>query len=145
MGVAQAFEGSSFSPVEKQVVLLTVSFENECRYCVAAHSTIAEMSQLPPEVVEALRDGSEIADSKLEALRRLTREVVRKRGWIEGGELDAFFAAGFSRAQFLELVVGVTQKTLSNYINHVAHTPVDEAFAAHEWQHPAKRKASVGA
>ena len=30
--VSKLYDGTSFSPVERQVVLLTVSFENECEY-----------------------------------------------------------------------------------------------------------------
>lgn len=41
--------------------------------------------------------------------------------------------------QLLEVLVGVTQKTLSNYVNHLARTPLDTAFNAHRWSRPGAR------
>lgn len=138
--VSGAFEGSSLSPVEQQVVLLAVSFENRCDYCMAAHGTIAGMVDMPEDVLEALRDGRELPDAKLEALRTFTRRVVTERGWVGAAAVQDFLDAGFTKAQVLEVLVGVTQKTLSNYTNHLAHTPVDEAFEGQRWTHPAERE-----
>jgi uncharacterized peroxidase-related enzyme len=137
--LSQLFESSSLTPTEQQVVLLTVSFENGCDYCMAAHSTIAAMQRVSDEVVSALRNGETLPDARLEALAALTRQMVRERGWPERRTLDTFFTAGFERAQLLEVVVGVAMKTISNYTNHLATTPVDEAFAATRWTPPGER------
>ncbi len=127
------FDKSSFSPTERQIVLLSVSFENSCEYCVAAHSVIASMQHVPADVVEAIRADTPIADPKLEALRRFTRAVVASRGWPSAEQTQAFLAAGYGPQQILEVVLGVGIKTLSNYTNHVASTPLDAAFAKAAW------------
>ena len=132
--VADSFSGSSLSPVEQQVVLVATSVENGCAYCVAAHSMLYRHAGGDEASLRALREGEPIADSRLEALRRFTREVVEKRGWAGEKSLRAFLDAGFTRPQVLEVILGVTQKTLSNYINHLAETPVDAAFGNFEWQ-----------
>lgn len=139
--VSEIFEGSSLTPVEKQVVLLSVSFFNECDYCMSAHSTLAGMVDMPQDVLQALRTGEPIADPKLEALRRFTTRVVERRGWLDEAEVGAFFDAGYTRQNLLEVLVGVTQKTLSNYTNHVAGTPLDDAFASQKWTRAEKREA----
>ena len=41
-----------------------------------------------------------------------------------------FFDLGYSNQQYLELLLAVSMKTLSNYVNHAANTPLDQAFAA---------------
>ena len=130
------FDSSSFNRTERQVVLLTASFENECGYCMAAHSTIAGMQRLPDEVVQALRDGVPLPDARLEALRDFTRRVVRERGRVSEADVRAFLDAGFERAQVLEVLLGVGMKTISNYANHVAKVPVDPAFQANAWVPP---------
>ena len=56
--LAGLFGETSFSPAEQQVISMTTSFENGCTYCMAAHSTISNMTGVPAEVVEALRTGS---------------------------------------------------------------------------------------
>lgn len=131
------FGQTSLTPTEQQVVLLTVSRENDCRYCVAAHSVIASMQQVDPAVVDAIRDGRAIDDDRLEALSRFTVEVVTSRGWPTDDAKRALLDAGFSPAQALEVVLGVTVKTLSNYVNHLAETQLDPAFATRAWE-PAK-------
>ncbi|PCJ58215.1 MAG: carboxymuconolactone decarboxylase [Rhodospirillaceae bacterium] len=127
--VAGLFEGTSLSSTEQQIVLLAVSHENKCNYCVAAHSVIAKMQKVPVDVVHAVRDGQPVADKKLEALRRFTGSVVASRGWPSDADTKAFLDAGYSKAQILEVVLGIGMKTLSNYTNHIADTPLDEAFA----------------
>ncbi len=136
VGLDEAYESSSLTPTERQVVLLTVSFENECHYCMAAHSVVARMQHMQESVLEALREGSRLPDSKLESLRVFTQQVVRKRGWISRDEIEAFLQAGYTKATVLEVLVGVTLKTLSNYANHIAHTPVDAAFRSQAWSPP---------
>lgn len=131
------FSGSSFTPTEQQVVLLTISRYHECHYCMAAHSTVAQMQKVPSEVVEAIRNDQPIPDSQLEVLRNFTTAVVDKRGWVSQQELDTFFAAGYGKRHVLDIIVGAAQKTISNYTNHVSETPVDAAFSAHSWTPPA--------
>ena len=131
--VMDIFERSSLSDAEKQTVLLSVSFANECDYCMAAHSTVAGMKGIPVEIIEALRSGTTLPNTKLDALAVLTRSVVETRGWPTEATKEAFLAAGYSTREYLEVIVGVTVKTLSNYVNHAADTPLDTAFEAHKW------------
>ncbi len=136
------FDRSTFTATERQVVLLTAIFENECDYCMAAHSTIAGMQRVPDDVVQALRRGEPIPDARLEALSDFARKVVRERGWVLEADVQAFLDAGFTQAQLLEVILGIGMKILSNYTNHITKTPVDEAFQANTWTPP--RKVSAG-
>ncbi|MFQ5346609.1 MAG: carboxymuconolactone decarboxylase family protein [Rhodothalassiaceae bacterium] len=139
--LSRLFEASGFDPVERQVVLLTVSAENGCTYCVAAHSGAAKMAGMPEAVLSALRAGRPLPDAKLEALRRFTHKMVEKRGWLEEADIETFLAAGYERRHVLDVILGVALKTLSNCTNHVAHTPLDEAFKPLAWQPPASAAA----
>jgi len=134
LAIGKLFEETSFSPTEQQVVLLAVSRCNECTYCVAAHSTIAQMQSVPNDVVQAIRNDQLIADTKLESLRRLTTEIVESRGWPGEQAVSDFLASGYRESQILEIILGVGFKTLSNYANHLAGTELDPAFAANAWQ-----------
>lgn len=142
LSLGKIFDESSFSPTERQVVALTASRIGECHYCVAAHSTVADMQNISAKVVEAIRDDRPIADGKLESLRLLTTSVVENRGWVSEDETARFIAAGFTKAQVFEVVLGVGLKTLSNYVNHIADTPLDDAFAAKAWSPAQIRLAS---
>ncbi len=134
--LARLFESSSLSAVERHVVLLTVSFENGCDYCMAAHSGLALMEGVPEDVVAALREGTPIADAKLQALGSFTGAVTRRRADLPTSEAEAFLAAGFTQRQLLDVILGVTQKTLSNYVNHLTETPLDGTFNTQKWTPP---------
>jgi AhpD family alkylhydroperoxidase len=133
IALSEIFEKSGLNATERQVVLLTVSHFHECRYCMAAHSMIADMQQVPADVIEAIRTGSPITDTKLEALRIYVKRLVEQRGWINEAEMDEFLAAGYEPSHALDVLVGVGQKMLSNFTNHIANTPVDTAFEKHTW------------
>jgi len=128
MAINQIFEKTDFSAAEKQTVLLAVSTENDCGYCKAAHTGIAKMQGVEDAVLEAIENGDELPDDKLDALFNFTRIMVKKRGLPSDEELQAFFDAGYSEAQVQDVIVGIGMKTLSNYNNHIAETPVDEQF-----------------
>lgn len=128
------FEQTSLSPIERQIILLSTSVENGCAYCVAAHTSIARMQRIPNDVINAIRDGNPIQDAKFEALRVFTTEVVRRRGWACEEVTESFAKAGYRSQQALEVILGVGMKTLSNYANHLANTPLDGAFSSAAWE-----------
>ncbi len=133
LAVGRLFDQTSLSPTERQIVLLAVSGFNHCTYCMAAHTTVARMQKVPEDVVEALRTGQPINDERRETLRRFAVHLVDKRGWPDEDHLAAFLEAGYTHQQVLEVVLGIGMKTLSNYTNHIADTPLDDAFAASAW------------
>ncbi|MCJ7799237.1 MAG: hypothetical protein MUP33_05675 [Polaromonas sp.] len=45
---------------------------------------------------------------------------MRNRGEVTDADLSAFYAAGYEQRQVLEVILGVSQKIMSNYINHIA-------------------------
>lgn len=137
--LSSLFEETSLTPTERNVVILAISATNACSYCVAAHSVGATMQKVPADVIEALRSGKPLSDRKLEALRRLAAAIVETRGYPEDDVVRAFLDAGYSRANLLEVIVGVGMKTLSNYTNHIAETPLDDAFQPAQWSEPAER------
>jgi uncharacterized peroxidase-related enzyme len=132
--INKALEQSALSPVEQQVVALTISATNDCAYCMGAHSAIAQMVRMPEDILTALRDQRPLSDRKLNALRTLVLSVLHRRGWVPEEELEHFVAAGYSQRHVLDVLTIVALKTLSNYVNHIAHTPLDPLFAAQAWK-----------
>ena len=128
LGLAGAFQKSGLSALEREVVLIAASVENGCHYCVAAHTTVADGQKLDRSVIDAVRAGGPIGDAKLEALRHFATRMVRERGWVDADGLQALLDAGYTRANALEVVLGIGLKTISNYTNHLADTPLDAAF-----------------
>ena len=125
------YDEGSFTPRERQLILLAASVENHCDYCAAAHSTVAKDAlHIPAEVVAAIRNNALIPDKKLNALVALVKEFVRERGHAKEETIQNFIAAGYKKEQVMELLLGIALKSISNYLNHISPAPVDPAFAA---------------
>lgn len=131
--IANIFDKSDFTATERQIVLMTNNRLNQCTYCMTAHTTISKMQGVPEDVIEHLRNGTAMTDAKLEALRIFSSKINENRGVVSQADVDAFFAAGYSKANVLEVILGTAQKVMSNYTNHVAKTPIDDAFQANTW------------
>lgn len=130
------FDQTSLTPIERQVVYLTANFENNCSYCVPWHTLLARKAGMTPEAITALREGSEIPDEKLEALRRFTRQLIEHRGHPPEDEWQAFRIAGYQPVHGLEIVLGLATKLISNYANGIAHTPLDRQVTDLAWEKP---------
>lgn len=136
LALGEALEASSLTPKEQQVVVLTMSYLNQCAYCMTAHSAVAKMVRLPQSEISALREGRPLNDAKLEALRRFAGLLVEQRGRASEEDVATFLAAGYTQAQILEVIVGLAFKTLSNFTDHLADTPIDKQFAPFRWEPP---------
>lgn len=133
-GYQQIREKSGFSAIEQEILFLSISRENGCEYCVAAHSFIADaMSKVPAAVTDAIRDGTPLADARLEALRSFTQKMVASRGNPSIEDAEAFLSAGYSEEQILGVILAIGVKVFSNYTNHLFGTEVDPAFAGRRW------------
>ncbi|APU09093.1 carboxymuconolactone decarboxylase [Cellulophaga lytica] len=129
----ELFTQTSFNEAELTVVWQAINVEHACHYCVPAHTGIAKMMKVDDAIIDALRDETPLEDAKLEALRTMTLAIVKNRGNVSKEELDAFYAAGYGEQHVLEIILGLSQKVISNYTNHIANTPVDEAFQKFAW------------
>jgi alkylhydroperoxidase family enzyme len=128
------FTETDFDADELTVVWQSINVEHSCNYCVPAHTGIAKMMKVSNEITEALRNETPLPSVKLEALRTFTIQMVRERGNATDAQIETFFAAGYSHRGVLDVILGIAQKTMSNYVNHVAATPVDEMFYPMRWQ-----------
>lgn len=130
LSLDSAFGKTSFTATEQQLILLTVSVENMCMYCVAAHTTLLKVAGVDAEIINAIRHGEKLADPKLSALVVLTRELVVERGFVTERTKENFIAAGYSEVAMMEVLMGVALKTISNYLDHVSQVPIDVPFQA---------------
>jgi alkylhydroperoxidase family enzyme len=99
------------------------------------------MVRMPEEILSVLQEQRQLPDRKLNALRTVVLSILRHRGWVSKQDVESFEAAGYGPRHLLDVLRIVALKTLSNYTNHIAHTPLDPQFAAQAW----KGKAATGA
>lgn len=123
-----------FTPVEQEIIFLTISKENGCDYCMAAHSVVADMmSKVPVAVTDAIRNDEEIPDAKLRILSTFTSVMLNKRGRPSEEDVQEFLMAEYTEKHILAIILAISVKTISNYSNHIFQTEVDTMFKAREW------------
>lgn len=128
------FEQTSLSSTERQVLQLAASVEMGCGFCVALYTSRFRLAGvLGDGRIDALRAGQALDDPRLDALVRFMRAVVAGRGQVDDATFQAFLAAGYLRAQALEVVFAVTVATISSHVNRLAETALNEAFAEEAW------------
>ena len=125
--------GGQLTGVEREIVALATSIENDCTYCMAAHSTFALMQDADERAVAATRRGEEPDDAKLGALYRFTRELVARRGHLSETDTQALLNAGYSPGALLEVVAQVGFTTLANLTHNISDAPLDRAFEPQAW------------
>lgn len=106
LNLVGAFDKTTLTPQEQQLVLLTVSALNGCNYCRTAHTALGRMAKMDGATLKAIVAFDPLPDRKLSALRDFTRKIVEERGWVKEDEVRAFLAAGYTKAQVFEVVMG---------------------------------------
>lgn len=119
---------TSLNKDELTVIWQAINVSNNCHYCVPAHTAIAKQMQVDDSLNQTVVDDKNLADEKLEALRQFTKAIIKQQGQVDESALKSFLKAGYEQQQVLEVILLVGQKTLSNYTNYFAQTPVDKEF-----------------
>lgn len=126
-------EKSSLNDEQRMLLMLVASVENQCDYCVPAVSTFARVGGIDPDMIDSIREGTPIADQKLEVLRRFAAKVVARRGWVSDADVQGFLDRGYTRQQSMEVVLVVLWKSLAMYVNRMADPVLDDAFLDEQW------------
>ncbi len=116
---------TSLSAKEKEVVNLAVSQVNECIYCLSAHTAIGKMNGFDDNQILELRAGYASFDTKLDALAKLAKNITENRGKTDQNVIENFFTAGYTKANLIDTIALVGDKTISNYIHSTTQVPVD--------------------
>jgi AhpD family alkylhydroperoxidase len=102
---------------------LAIAQENDCQYCLSAHTALAEAVGL--SATDALKARFGKSDDPSErALTSFVRNVVRQRGLVSDQDLGFARKAGIDDGLMLELVANVALQTLTNYANRLADTEI---------------------
>ena len=120
-----AFESSSLSSLEREVLAMTMGHLNGCRFCVGLHSRMLRAQKAPPELIEGLTSGTRLANARLEALRAFILAVVETRGDVPRDAWSAFLDAGYTHQHALEVVMGISVYTLTTFANRLTETSGD--------------------
>ena len=120
----------SLSKQDQETIKLAVSAAVGCDYCEAAHSLLAKLAGLKPDVLKQIRAGQPTGDAKRDALVRFVRLVVLTRGTISDEEFSAIKAAGYTDEQLVDVSLALAVITFTNVFNRINDTTLDFPAAA---------------
>jgi uncharacterized peroxidase-related enzyme len=116
---------STLSAKEKEVVNLVTSQINGCRYCLAAHTGLARKNGFSDEQIREIRQGTAGFNDKFDALARLTASIVNQKGRAEKDSVEGFFAAGYTEANLIDLIIAIGDRIISNYLHNLTGIEID--------------------
>ena len=109
---------------QREIVALAVGQENECRYCLSAHTASSRGVGLNDAGALKARNGD--GDDPFErALASFAKAIVRRRGHLSNEELESARGAGIDDGLVIEIIANVALNTFTNYVNEVADTEID--------------------
>ncbi len=120
---------SSLRGKEREVVNLVTSQINGCRYCQSAHTVLGKMNGFTDEQILEIRRGAASFDSKLDALAKLTASIVNNKGRAGADLVEGFFAAGYTEANLIDVIIVVGDKIISNYLHNLTEIEIDFPLA----------------
>ena len=120
---------STLKAKEREVINLVTSQINGCHYCQSAHTALGKMNGFTDDQILELRTGTAAFDPKLDALVKFTASVVNNKGNATQATKDAFFAAGYTEANMIDVVIVVGDKVISNYIHNLTDFAIDFPLA----------------
>lgn len=120
---------STLTKKEREVVNLVVSQYNGCAYCQSAHTVLGGLNGFSQDQILEIRGGTAGFDAKLDALAKFSLAVTANKGKVEDSVKDAFFAAGYSEANLIDIVINIGDKIISNYIHNLAQFEIDFPIA----------------
>ncbi|MGP1345733.1 MAG: carboxymuconolactone decarboxylase family protein [Phycisphaerales bacterium] len=125
LGAAGALKHAALTAAEQEVVQLAIGAANDCDYCQAAHTAIGKSVGLTDAQTVGARRGTVEADPRLNALAKFALKIHEKKGFVDDADITAFKGAGFNDGHVMEVVGVYALATFTNYVNHIAQTPVD--------------------
>ncbi|MEC9372857.1 MAG: carboxymuconolactone decarboxylase family protein [Planctomycetota bacterium] len=124
LGMAGALSKGLLSAKEQETVQLAIAQQNDCDYCLAAHTALGKGAGLSVEQTIGARKGA-IDDPKLDALSKFALALHEKKGWVDDADLKRIRDAGYQDGHIAEVVAVYSLATYTNFFNHLNDTPID--------------------
>lgn len=124
LSLGEITASGQFSNKFREQLALAIAEENDCDYCLSAHTAIGKMNGLTDVQTEESRQGRS-TDPRETAGLKFAKTITSKRGQVSDEDLENVKAAGYNDQDLIEIVLNVVSNTLTNYVNHLAQTEVD--------------------
>ncbi|MDH3711344.1 MAG: carboxymuconolactone decarboxylase family protein [Cyclobacteriaceae bacterium] len=128
LDLGETLKKGNLNAKEVEAVALAVGETNQCQYCLSAHTTVGKMLGFTEDQTLHIRNG-QVSDDKIRALTDLAKEITERRGHPQESTIEAFFQVGYNKGALVDVIGLVALNTFTNYLNHIADTPIDFPLA----------------
>ena len=116
---------SSLSKKEREIINLVVSQVNDCQYCLSAHTVLGKMNGLTDDQIIDIRKGAAPFNDKTNALVSFVQAATSNKGKVNEATIDAFFAAGYTQANLVDILIVIADKVVMNYLHNITKVAID--------------------
>lgn len=116
---------STLNAKEREAISLVVSEINGCKYCQSAHTALGKMNGFTDDEILLIRKNEATFDKKIDALVNLAASLTENRGKASQEATDAFFNAGYTEENFIDVTFGVADKIITNFLARTAEIKID--------------------
>ncbi len=120
---------STLNGKEREVINLVVSQVNGCRYCQSAHTALGKMNGFSEDQILEIRTGAALFDPKIDALAKFVKNITVNRSKPDAELVENFFAAGYNKANLIDVLIVIGDKMISNFLHGTTQIPIDFPLA----------------
>jgi len=104
---------------EREIIDLSVSYHNDCGFCIAFHKELALKAGALASDVEEVANGGLPKSNPLRTLVIATKRIMAKKGFLSRIDKAQFFSVGLNIAQLNEIGFHIGLYSGFNYVNHI--------------------------
>lgn len=124
LAFVQAQAKGTFRVKDREAVYLIISQLNGCEYCLASHTASAIKNGWTEEQTLLLRSGK-LEEGHWPVLYKVIQSVIENKGEVSDEILDAYFAAGNTERNLMDLMTLISVMGYTNYVYRLIKVPID--------------------
>lgn len=124
LGLHHIANNGSLDAATRERIALALAQQNQCEYCLSAHTAIGRKAGLNGAEIEANRAGSS-QDAKAAVAVKFARVLAEHKGEVTNAELQAMSDAGFSEADIVEVITHVGMNIMTNILGKASRVSID--------------------
>ena len=124
LGLHHIANYGSLDAATRERIALALAQQNQCEYCLSAHTAIGRKAGLNGAEIEANRAGSS-QDAKAAVAVRFARALAEHNGEVTNAELQSMRDAGYSEADIVEVITHVGMNVLTNILGKASRVEID--------------------
>ncbi len=125
LNLSGALAKASIGAKMGELIALTVSQENNCDYCLSAHTFIGEnLVKIDSASLQSARTAQN-SDKKAQEGLVFAKKLVTTQGRVSDEDVQLVKDAGYTEGEIGEIIAHVALNVFTNYFNNTANTVID--------------------